>query len=290
MKSRSLLILAAVALAGLAAYWHVTVNARLAPLDRSGAQASRKRQQTDAEIAGLLARIASDHARLRALMTGPAEPAKPPARSEVATPPAASLSGDARMAKIGGDPQLRELDIKAYVDSQRLKYGKLGLTAEQLQKFDAIQAEYEGRVLDLAIETQAGHLAPNDPALAAKRQQIAQMQDAELQELFGPAYAQWKEDNIVPPERMLVAQVAQLALGGSGNFPDNEVGQLTSIVMTNRRPGTYPTMAASYDWDAIAAQATAILNPEQDEGFKNGIEIFLAESRMRELTAKAAGN
>jgi hypothetical protein len=49
-------------------------------------------------------------------------------------------------------------------------------------------------------------------------------------------------------------------------------------------------MAASYDWDAIAAQATAILNPEQDEGFKNGIEIFLAESRMRELAAKAAGN
>jgi hypothetical protein len=289
MKSRKLLLLAAVGLAGGAVFWHMSVNARLTPLGQHGAKAGQK-QQTDAEIAGLLARLAADHARLRALMTVPAEQAERPARSKPAPPPVANLSGEARLAKIGGNPQLRELDIKAYVAGQRLKYGRLGLTSEQLQKFDAIQAEYEGRVLDLAMETQDGHLAPNDPALAAKRQQIAQMQDAELQRLFGPAYAQWKEDNVVPPERLLVAQVAQLSLGGAGIFPDNQIGQLTSIIVANKRAGTYATMAAAYDWDAIAAQATAVLNSEQDEGFKNGLEIFLAESRMREFTTKPAEN
>lgn len=183
--------------------------------------------------------------------------------------------------------------VKAYVNDQKLKFSgiltKLGLTPEQRKAFDAIQAEYEERTLDLAAQAQERHLAATDPDLAVQRQQLVQSQETEYQNLFGPAYAEWKQDNETLPEHLAMAQIAQLALSSAGAFAKNQVDQLAEIMAVNKRPGVQPSVAAGYDWDAIVDQATVILNQEQTEFFKTGVELLLAQSRMMAMTGKPVG-
>ncbi|HWA08861.1 MAG TPA: hypothetical protein VG838_05270 [Opitutaceae bacterium] len=293
MKYRSALGLAAVSLVGLAIFRHWTTGTRMAQLAEEKRRESRQLQLRDEEAAGLLARIASDHARLRTAMSAPVAQTRQPVKIAPAPTAAAGAAGNARNARIAGDPRLREMDVKVYVDGQKLKFGaalaRLGLTPEQRQKFDDIQAEYEEHFLDMAADAEERHLAVSDPVLTSQRRQLSLTQEAECQALFGPAYGQWKEETSAPPERGLVAQIAQKALSGAGALAESQVGPLTDIVVANKRPGVSSSLAAGYDWDAIVGQATVALSPEQAESFKTAIELVLAESQMSAM-AKAAGN
>ena len=182
-------------------------------------------------------------------------------------------------AVVPPNPELRRLQVQAFVSDQRLRFAallnRLGFTTEKLQAFDRIQGSWQQVMLD-------------DSQPEAVRQQARTTRDAQLRELFGPHYEFWVDANRNQPARAIVAQIVQQTFQSSGALTTAQAEELTRIVAQHRVPPSIEAGAGqpSYDWDRIISDAQSILADRQREDFIAAIEYRRASDKMAAMAAK----
>lgn len=273
MNARFLLLSAALVAFVAAGAYHWTTTRAQSRLEAESASQSRdasaQRQLTDE----LSPQLAAAQAELRTLLSARANrPASPPARS-AGNPPAPRATPE-----VAPNPELRALQVQAYVSEQRLRFTalltRLGFTAEKLQAFDRINEACQQAILE---ESQS----------EAARQQARATRDIRLQELFGPHYDDWLEANRHQPARALVAQIVQQTFQSSGALTTAQADELTRIVAGHRLD---PAAAGSpgqsgYDWDRIISDSQTLLADRQQEDFIAAVEYRRASEKMSALAA-----
>jgi hypothetical protein len=202
-------------------------------------------------------------------------------------PPGAAGATDAALASPApkpkppaarASPELREMQVRAFVSEQRLRFAatlkRLAPDARKPGEFDRIQGECQRTLLDES-QTDAG------------RQQARQTRDARLKELFGPDYEQWAEANRSDPARALVAEIVHRTFQSSGALTTTQADELTRIVGVHRvSPGKAAGGGqAHYDWDAIVAEAGTVLDPLQQDDFATAVRLRRASDEMSALAA-----
>lgn len=209
-------------------------------------------------------------------------------RATESTPAAAPNSNAARIktSEIAENPALRAKRVQAFVGERRMIFAGflhgLGFTPEQLARFDAIQAEYEQGMLDVA-GSEAAHRIENSRSLAPLRQQLTDARDAQLETLFGPAYPGWQEANRMLGPRTAVAQLLEQTFQSAGPVDRSHAEQLIATVARH----TTSESTAERDWNAIATDAATVLSGAQLEAFQTACAMRQAEARMRVVAAHA---
>jgi hypothetical protein len=278
MKARFLLLSAALAAAAAAGGYHwKTVHAcsrleseRLRVLS-DAAQQRRVAEETSRQVAVAqreLQALLVDH------LNRPASAAARGPRSSAAsgTPPAQPKPG-----VVSPNPELRRLQVQAYVSDQRLRFAallnRLGFSTEKLQAFDRIHASCQQMLVD-------------DSQPDAARRQAREARDVQLQELFGPNYAQWVDANRNDPVRAIVGQIVQQTFQSSGALTTAQAEELTRIVAQHRINAPKEAGQPGYDWNRIINDAQSILADRQREDFIAAIEYRRASDKMSVMAAK----
>jgi hypothetical protein len=241
-----------------AAIFDLTLRVRLAAVESATRQTME--EVVLAERASTTAKRQSDTAR------APANPARQPI---VTTSPSAKPDPVAeRTTMIARDPQLRQLSVQAYVSQLRMNFHgllhRLGLTPGQLNSFDAIQAEYQQGMLDLAASMMdQGITAPK--AAAGLRKQLTDTRDARLRELLGDSYRDWVEANRTQGARSNVNQLLQQSFDAGGPVDGAQSEKLVAIVAKHQ----IPKSGGRFDWTAIRAETAQVLSGPQLEAFNS---------------------
>ena len=280
MNVRSFVILAAAAAAVAAGLYHwkaIRAQSRM--------EADRSRVLADAtEMRRLYAETSRQVVAARSELQGliadrMKRPAPAPSTGFSAPSTGATLASPTKSAAIAADPELRRLQVQAFVSDQRLRFAallkRLGFTPEQVQQFDGIHGAYQQLMLD-------------DAQTEVARQQARQARDAQLRELFGPAFDQWADANRNQPARAIVAQIVQQTFQSSGALTTAQADELTRIVGQHRIPPSKETGPGQtrYDWDQIITDAHSILADRQREDFIAAIEFRRASEKMSAMAAK----
>jgi hypothetical protein len=220
-------------------------------------------------------------------------PAVAPGAGARANPTPESPSAISKMLVVAKDPELRKLSVGAFVKQRRVVFAALlkalGFSSEQLRRFDAIQAEYEEGLLDMAVAAEQQGWRTDDPRLSSIRAQLTSAMNGQCDQLFGPAKDQWKEANRLLGPRQVVNQIIQQNLQGIGALDKATADRLTAILATNRggstpsAPGAEPT---GYDWNVVLPQAEGILTPAQFQGFKTSVDYYRAQAQMSGLAKR----
>jgi hypothetical protein len=272
MNARWLLISAATIAASAAALYHRQAARVQSQLEKDTqhlrseiAEARRLSGQTERDIATL-------RVELQALTAARSAPS--PAAVVRTTAAVAPAAPPAKAAVVPLDPELRQLQVQAFVAEQRLRFGallkRLGFGPEELEAFERIQNEYRQATLD-------------DAVAEGERQQAVQRRNAQLKELFGPAYDQWAEANRVHPARVVVDQIVQQTFQSSGALTSVQADELTRIIGAHRSQEGRGQVR--YDWDNIIADAGTILNAPQTEAFAAAIQFRRATEKMTAMAA-----
>jgi hypothetical protein len=272
MNARWLLISAATIAAFVAALCHRQTARVQSQLEKDTqhlrseiAEARRWSGQAERDIVTLRAELQA----LTAARSAP--PSSAVVRSPAAVAPAAPA---AKPAVVPLDPELRQLQVQAFVAAQRLRFGallkRLGFGPEELQAFERIQNEYRQATID-------------DAVTEGERQQAVQLRNARLKELLGPGYDQWVEANRVHPARVVVEQIVQQTFQSSGALTSVQADELTRIVGAHRSQEGRGQVR--YDWDNIIADAGRILNAPQTEAFTAAIQFRRATEKMTAMAA-----
>lgn len=203
-------------------------------------------------------------------------------RAPIPPPAADAASGSsarpsAKPAITNPSPELREMQVRAFVSEQRLRFAatlkRLAPDARKPGEFDRIQRDYQQALLE---ESQT----------AAGRQQARETRDAELKELFGPDYEQWAEANRTDPARGVVTEIVRITFPSSGALTTTQADELTRIVDRHRvSEKAKGGGQARYDWDAIIEQGGAVLDPQQKDDFAAAIRFRRASEEMSALAA-----
>jgi hypothetical protein len=274
MNARSLVLsLAAVAtlVAGLYHWQSRRTRARL-DAERSGAEAAAAHARRLAAESSRQVVAARDE--LQALLAARASRPASPAATNAAPKPAPVKSAPASV-----EPEVRRLQVQAFVSEQRLRFAallkRLGFTGEQLQRFDRIHAASQDVLLDPAQSEWA-------------RQQARQARDAQLKDLFGPSHDAWLDAQRSQPARAVVAEIVRQTFQSSGALTTAQADELARIVGQHRVvPPPGPAAGpARYDWDRIIADARSILADRQMHDFIAAVEFRRASEQMVALAAK----
>lgn len=275
MNARFLLLVAALG-TGLAAggyHWQAQhTQARLeserARLVRDTAAERRLADETARQVAAAQGKL---QAPIAERSTAPSSSPSPLAVNGTPTPrPKPSVVPNA---------ELRGWQVQAYVSDQRLRFAALldrvGFTAEKLQAFDRIIASCQQVTLD-------------DTQPEALRRRARETRDAQLQELFGPDYAQWVEANRNEPARALVAEIVRQTFQSSGALTIAQAEELTRIVAQHRLAPAKEAGASQprYDWDQIIADAHNLLADRQREDFIAAVTYRRTSEKMSAIAAK----
>jgi hypothetical protein len=269
MKASTLLLAVGALALAAAGMFHVHAIRRLSQLDAAEQRLQQETNDRRRFITDTSAQIAAVRHELDRLAAERLRPLASTGSSSATAAPASSPNPLARVVS----PELRQLQVQAFVSEQRLRFAallkRLGLDASQLREFDRIQEECQRTLLD-------------DTRAETDRKQAHQRRDAQLQELFGPAYDQWLEASRTEPARALVARIVQQTFQGSGALTTTQAEQLARVFDGHRVQASQQrgANAARYDWDAVVSDARAILADRQMQDFAAAIEYQRASEQM----------
>jgi hypothetical protein len=142
----------------------------------------------------------------------------------------------------------------------------LGLSLEQIEKFEEIAARREEQQMDLLAILHEQRLTLQDPVLANLWLKIEPEYQAAQKELLGEAgYRQFRDYERAAPVRDMVSRYAGTATVMGVPFTVQQAEQLTQV-MANAS-GDYrnggQAYAFSIDWSIVDRQAAAILTEPQ---------------------------
>jgi hypothetical protein len=189
----------------------------------------------------------------------------------------ASPAPRTKSSVLPSSPELRRLQIQAFVSEQRLRFAevlkRLHFTPENRQAFDRIHGAYQEAML-ANFQTDVA------------REQARHARDAQLQELFGANHDQWIDANRNQPARAIVAQIVQQTFQSSGALTTAQADELTRIVAQHRiQPPKQSVAGLHYDWDQIISDAHSLLDHRQREAFVTAIEYRRASEKMSAIAA-----
>jgi hypothetical protein len=185
-------------------------------------------------------------------------------------PPASPGRVNSRAA-LASDPKLLAPYLHAFRESLLTKYGPLfrtlGLSPEQIEKFQDLKVRIEQNSLSLEAATAAHGVNPNGTAYLAMGQEINN-QNEDLEDAFfegDPAtIAQYREYQNVQAARDLAYTVATNSAFSDGPLTSDQAEQLTAILAANsQRSKSGGVVAGTINWDAAAVQAQGILTAPQ---------------------------
>ena len=289
MKTRLILVVLLLAALAVAVGDHVRLRRAIAAAaaEHEAAQARldglrRNARSLEQEIAAIRAKQpALRQVRDASQATGGAAAARTTNTRRAPAKPTASTS-QARTATIAMTPELRQLRVRAFVGEQRLAFAdvlhRLALTPPQLQRFDAIQAEYQEAELDLAGSASAAGVT-NPKELASLRRQLSTTRDAALRDLFGTNYAAWQEANRTQGIRATVGELLEQAFPSTGPIDNAQTEALTALVTRHARSGN-----GGYDWNAIDAELPAIVPGAPSAALKEAVALKRLSDQMHTLT------
>jgi hypothetical protein len=259
-------------------------------IEASGVELARRTAEVERSATALPQEIAAARSKLETVKARAAKQAPRIATVPAAVarkyspPPAADSPTRISSAVIGDDADLRALSVRAYVGERRLLFAgllhELGLTEPQLQRFDAIQAEYRHGLLDLAA-SMATQGIKDATALAPLQKQLTETRDTQLREIFGDSFGAWEEASRTQGARVMVGQLLQQTFQTAGPVENAQIERLVTTAAMHVRRGA----GSGYDWDAIATDAGGILDPAHLEAFKSAIAYRRLTDQMNVLSA-----
>ena len=258
----------------VAAGWHH----RHALLEQGRAGMEQRRLEAAAIEAQRQIRTAREETSVleHEMATGSNPPGAPEAIDPVAAstiPPSPAPTPKPIAAR--ASPEFRELQVRAFVAEQRLRFAatlkRLAPDAREPGEYDRILTEFQLTMLDES-QTDSG------------RQQARKTRDARLKELFGPDYEQLVEANRNNPAHTIVTEIVRQTFQGSGALTTTQADELTRIVGAHRVT-TAKANQPRWDWDAIIADAGAVLDPHQMDDFATAIRFRRVSDEMSVLSA-----
>jgi hypothetical protein len=242
--------------------------------------------------------------RTLAVRTGPSRQASvTPIGVRQAIVPGKDAASEARSLQLEND--LLDVRRKALALNHGRIFKKLGLTPEQISKFEDIWMEHESSLSD--IQATAEGLPKGDSSIATlTRQANEQFKAAELALLGQAGYDQLAQSEIPGPENELTQMIGlKLAFTESPLQPE----QYDQLLQTLRSSGSQPSGAApgapmikvtDINWTSVQAQAAGFLSPSQLETLSGVAAVMgrsaASASAMKELQnllgmwAKPAGS
>ena len=280
MNLRSFILLPALAATIAAGVYHY-ISVRT----RSHLETERVRVSANAAEARQLyeetsRNVAAARSALHAVIASRANrPPSAPANKNDPSRPRATPDPKTKSQIVPPTPELRRMQIQAYVSEQRLRFGelleRLHFTPEKRQAFDRVHAAYQAAMLA-------------DAQTVGARQQLSQARDGQLQQLFGANYEHWLEANRNQPARAVVAQIVQQTFQSAGALTTAQADELTRIVAQHRIPPSKQSGAGMhYDWDKIINDAQALLADGQREAFTTAIEYRRTSEKMSAIAARS---
>jgi len=228
-------------------------------LDAAIAAARERRTTAEARQPALRAeREAADHARAavaaQLAVKAPPHPAPVPSPAEL----------------LQKDPKVQVLWLAARRATNAATYGPffraLGLTDEQVRRFQDIALKREEDELDLSAIAKTQQLAASDPSIAGMREQADAQFAAARRELLGPdGYGKLQDFERTLPMRDLVGGIAgTAALAGIPLTPAQADAMTQALANANLSYRTGATASPTrVDWAAADRAVQAILTPAQ---------------------------
>lgn len=241
--------------------------------------AEQERHRLTAEVARLEAKITD-------VRRSQLDVAATPTRSSAGQTRAASASPVERVLQVPPDNvEMQTLALRTFRSGLGLKYGAfyraLGLNAEQIAKFEALLADYEGRKSDIRATERSIPLDRTtavpfdaitvegkrtqilmDPAIAKLRREADARLKQEQTALLGEdGYARLQEFEATAESRAFVGDlVGNLALTAHPLTAEQGKGLVRALQAGNFAVRLAPEKT---DWDTILAQARPLLAPGQ---------------------------
>jgi cell division protein FtsB len=283
MKLRLVLLPTALVIAVVSGLFHVravrTMRAQQAEHELTQQQiAALHRESTE------LARQAEAlRQRLAALRQEPPPAAAAPTKAASAAKRSLETKSDAVV--IADTPELRTLRVRSFVSEQHTKFAglfqRLGLSVEQLHRFDAIQAEYAQGFLD--VQSSASEQGLNGSDTNELLQHARDTRDAQLREVFGASFEAWQEANRTIGPRTQVRRMLEQMYPSAGPVENSRSEQLIAIVASHAQPHG---IGVIYNWDAIGAEAESVLSGTQLTAFKDAAAWQRLSTEMAAVAAR----
>jgi len=250
-----------------------------------------KAAQTDAAVKQAQGRLDASRKDLATLMAA----AKTKSLAAAAQPkgPAGRRGGPLRPGEeatlLAANPKLRELFLQQFRANLQLRYQglyqKLGLTPEQIDKFETLATEHaDDRQAAVATAVAQG-IDPSDPALTAARKPNIDQYYAAVGTEVSPELGQ----QVVALDRMqgmqqLTDTVSRMSAAGSDRLTGEQSLQLAQILANSSSSYTGGGQAnqQTLDWDAAYASAAKVFAPEQIQGLKAQGEMMQISQMVRQ--------
>jgi hypothetical protein len=249
------------------------------------AAATHNNDSLEQEIVALRAKAAALRRPARTSNPSTATARKSSDQKSDSAPPADTSATRISITAIADTPDLRQMRVRSYIGERRLMFAgvlhQLGLTAEQLQRFDAIQAEYQQGLLDVTSSAREQKLT-SPSGLGALRKQLAENRDAQLRDLFGASSDAWDEASRTQIARVVVGQLLGQSYPAAGPVDGSQTEKLIAIVARHPLPGS----SNGYDWNAVAADAASVLSGSQLDALKTALSFRQLTDQLQTIAAK----
>lgn len=154
---------------------------------------------------------------------------------------------------------------------------KLGLTAPQAEKLEALIHWRNEQQMDLDDIVRANRLSDRDPAVVKLREKTIRSFRVEVENLIGqPAYEELIQHERALPVWELVNQFAGAVALEGNPLTETQATQLTETLAVSSQPyregGEADTNAI--DWPVVLPETTRILTPPQQVSFRNMAPMY----------------
>ena len=208
------------------------------------------------------------------------------------TPPSAGPVVDPMLS----DPEYFRLSMQKYRLDLRQKfwllYNTLGLSPEQIAKFEANRTESQQAMLEVLSAAAAKGVTTSDPAVSKLLTDSAGALEKDLAALLGDAgFRQYSQYGKAQNAQEVVSSLAGTIYRSDSPLTASQGERLTQLVIENTRsvpisPGS-KTISRETDWTAVGLQAQTILSPPQATVFQSLLEGKKLQAQMSALSRAA---
>ncbi|HVU33526.1 MAG TPA: hypothetical protein VHE61_08835 [Opitutaceae bacterium] len=224
------------------------------------------REQLDAGIAAVRAKLAAERQRREVLA------AQEQRKQTTARPAATPAAGDKPDTALSLDkyPGLRALFRRSVAGKLALRYGAFyrmaDLSPEQIRKFEQIMTEVDETKMDFELAARSQGFKPSDPALATLRAQgAAKLNSALVDALGAPGYAQYQQYQRIEPLTGIMGDMTKIAVQHDAPFTGPQADRLMTTLAnaSSAYQGGGKVEPMTVNWSQVLIDVKPYLSPSQ---------------------------